>query len=683
MRRIIILSSLIFFIIQTQAQNKKDSQKEVQLQEVKVKASKIINKADGRQLLPTEAQKVSSSNGYDLLNKLSFPTIRVDEVGHTITALGHQGDVQMRINGILASKDDLLALDPRLVKSIDFINNPGVRYGENIAYVINIRTIRNEDGYTLGTDLNNTVTTWHGDNTIYTRINHKKSQFGLTYNSFYRNFKGSRYQEEADYLLNSGAHEFITRRGQDSQSKEFDHNLELQYNLSDSASHLFQATFSTDFNHFPRDFEDRLIHSSDQDYIATIRNHSKQFSPVLDLYFSSHLGGHQNFTANIVGTHLVTRTDNYNDEGSPYTYTVNGKTWSLVSEFIYENRLKPFTLSLGLHQKLKYTRNDYSGDVESLDNMHDAEYYLFGEIKGNIKKAGYVIGCGTNHDYYRQGEYHYNYWLMHPKITFTYPLLKSLNLNYTFEISQHISQVAMISNTQIRKNSMEWTVGNPNLKPTKKTAQQFKITYAHPRLTSELNFTYLRNRNCNLASYSRSDDNQFYYTQKNQHAIDMIYLQNNNTFDLIPEKLSLSFYGGIYRFLNIGDDYRHYLTSYNIGGSVQAYLGNLTITANTDNGWKFMEGETNDHQCSGTYFTFNYRIKNCSISLYWQMPFQKNPKTDYAELVNQYIHKKMTYYNSDLGNMLTIGFSWKIHHGKKYLDIKRKVENKDTQTGIL
>ena len=163
----------------------------------------------------------------------------------------------------------------------------------------------------------------------------------------------------------------------------------------------------------------------------------------------------------------------------------------------------------------------------------------------------------------------------------------------------------------------------------------------------------------------------------------MIYWQNNNTFDLIPEKLSLSFCGGIYRFINIGDDYRHYLTSYNIGGSVQAYLGNLTITANTDNGWKFMEGETKDHQCSGTYFTFNYRIKNCFISLYWQMPFQKNPKTDYAELVNQYIHKKMTYDNSDLGNMLTIGFSWKIHHGKKYLDIKRKVENKDTQTGIL
>ena len=163
----------------------------------------------------------------------------------------------------------------------------------------------------------------------------------------------------------------------------------------------------------------------------------------------------------------------------------------------------------------------------------------------------------------------------------------------------------------------------------------------------------------------------------------MINLQNNNTFDLIPEKLSLSFYGGIYRFLNIGDDYRHYLTSYNIGGSVQAYLGNLTITANTDNGWKFMEGETWDHQCSGTYFTFNYQIRNCSISLYWQMPLQKNPKIDYAELVNQYIHKKMVYYNSDLGNMLTIGFSWKIHHGEKYRDIKRKMESKDTQTSIL
>ena len=34
----------------------------------------------------------------------------------------------------------MLSLDPKLVKNIDFIDNPGVRYGENIAYVIDIKT---------------------------------------------------------------------------------------------------------------------------------------------------------------------------------------------------------------------------------------------------------------------------------------------------------------------------------------------------------------------------------------------------------------------------------------------------------------------------------------------------------------------------------------------------------------
>ena len=53
-----------------------------------------------------------SSNGFSLLSKLGLPSIRVDIAMHTITALGNQGTVQVRINGVIASKDDLLSLDP-------------------------------------------------------------------------------------------------------------------------------------------------------------------------------------------------------------------------------------------------------------------------------------------------------------------------------------------------------------------------------------------------------------------------------------------------------------------------------------------------------------------------------------------------------------------------------------------
>jgi hypothetical protein len=100
-------------------------------------------------------------------------------------------------------------------------------------------------------------------------------------------------------------------------------------------------------------------------------------------------------TANVTGTSISTRQYNFNNEGSDYEYHVGGHTWSLMSEAIYENRLKPFSLSFGLQQSVKYTRNIYSGDVESANYMHNSNLYLFGEMKGHIKSLSYVAGLGV------------------------------------------------------------------------------------------------------------------------------------------------------------------------------------------------------------------------------------------------------------------------------------------------
>lgn len=44
------------------------------------------------------------------------------------------------------------------------------------------------------------------------------------------------------------------------------------------------------------------------------------------------LGRHQSITANVVGTHIHTRSYNYMDEGGPYAYHVKGNTSSLIGE---------------------------------------------------------------------------------------------------------------------------------------------------------------------------------------------------------------------------------------------------------------------------------------------------------------------------------------------------------------
>lgn len=78
--------------------------------------------------------------------------------------------MQIRINGIVATKEDLIGLSPKLVKNIDFIDNPGVRYGKETGVVIDIRTYRHDSGGAVGADLSNSITAWNGNNSVFARL---------------------------------------------------------------------------------------------------------------------------------------------------------------------------------------------------------------------------------------------------------------------------------------------------------------------------------------------------------------------------------------------------------------------------------------------------------------------------------------------------------------------------------
>ena len=659
-------------------------EKTVQLNEVTVKAAKVIEQADGKLIIPSITEKQAATNGYTLLNKLPLPNIDIDPVLHTVSTNTNQGTVQIRINGAICSKEDMLALNPKRVKSIEYINNPGLRYGKDIAYVINIKTTRNNEGYTIGADLSNTLTSWYGDNLVFSKWNHKNSEFGVSYNFNYQDNKGYTCKETSDYLLSNGTHYTINREELNKRIRNFGNTLELKYNLADSSSYVFQTTFTLDFNNKPGNSSTTLFSESGQEALETYQwRKSKSKSPILDLYFYHQLGKHQSITANMVGTAILTNTYNFNNEGSDYAYSVDGKTYSLTSEAIYENRLKPVSLSAGLQHRLKYTSNKYMGDVNSVNNMHNQSLYLFGEVKGKLQKLNYSAGLGVSNEQYQQSTNKFSYWLFRPKATLAYSLFDAWNLRYTFELSQHISQIAMISDTRIRVNSLEWTVGNPNIKPNGCIEHSIAISFSKPRFSNQLNTAYRNIRNCNMESYSRSDDNQFYYTQKNQKGIKMFYVMNYTNWSIIPDKLDLNIGTNLFRIINKGDNYIHTITSYQLNANLQAYLGKWTLMAYFDSGYKFMEGERWNHESATTYFSCSYQLGNCNISIYAQHPFQKNPRTDKGGVDNALIHRLAIDHCKDYGNRISLNISWKINKGKQFRNINRKLNNKDTQTGIL
>ena len=678
---------LCFLALPVGAQNEKgnsETAKSVEMKEVTVEAARVTKKLDGMLIVPSDAQREAATDGYSLLGKLSLPRIRVDEVMRTIVPLTNNGSVQLRLNGTLASKEDLLSLDPKLVKNIDFIDNPGVRYGDGIGYVIDIRTKRNTTGYVLGADLSNAITTLNGDNTVYAKLNHKNSELALTFNSSYNDHRGFRSSETADYTLNNGSHYLVSRNQTAGRSRRFGNQFEIKYSLADSATYVFQANLSVGGGNTPGNYADFVYRDGTVEQTYRTINVSSDFSPTLDLYFFHQLGKHQSITANVVGSSIYTDKQGYNGEEGDYAYEVNGRTWSLESEAIYENKLKPFTLSAGLEHSVSFTNNEYTGDVSALNKMRRGELYLFSEVKGRWKQLGYSAGVGVANKTYSQENYSFDYWTFRPKLTLSYEVLTGLSARYTFETYRRVSSYAMVSDAKIRENSREWKVGNPNLQPSRVIKNIFDISYNGSRVSCGANIEYRRDLGSNMSVYERTPTDEFLYSQQNVGNIMMIANQNYVRYDVVPERLSVTLFGGVFRFFNVSSLYRHYLTSYNYGGNIQAYLGRWTLTGYADNGWKFVEGEHEGRNGPAVYFGVSYRWSRCSLSLFMQHPFQQHPAIQRGKVLNENLHKEYIYRSRDLGNMITLKFSWKLSRGKSYKEIDKKVQHEgDKQTGIM
>ena len=669
-----------------------DTEKTITLDEVTVKGARTIQKVDGQWIYPTKQQIESSANGYSLLAKLTLPHIRVDEAMNSITALTNLGTVQVRINDVIATREDLQTLDMQGVDHIEFIDNPGVRYGEGIAYVIDIKVKKPVSGYVVGTQLTNTLTpllsphAWgdnrgaNGNESLYGKFNHGRSEFALSYDLDYHNFKGAEYDERAAYELESGNIASIHRYSLNKQSKNISHNAQLTYSLSDS-NYVFQAKFLGSSDIQPqRGNAKMVINDVPYDEFSS----SRSSSPSLDLYYHQDFRRHQSLTANVVGTYIKTTGDTENNEGSAYHYNTDGRTYSLWSEAIYENRLKPFTFSAGVQYEQRYSHNIYQGDVDATNDMHTSSLYLFSQLKGRLGKLSFMGGLGASRRYYRQGDTTQDLWFFRPKFTVGYPLTNRLKVKYDFEISQHTSQIALVSIVSIKQNAMETILGNPDIHPNRVVSHRLKLSYSTPRFTSELQGYYRLNPHCNMEKYIRQDGH-FYQTQTNSNnKCNFFYVESYNQWDIIPEKLTATVYGGIYRFFNYGEDYTHTYTSFNGGCSLQAYLGRWTLGAYADNGWNFMEGEHRGHQAPAWYFTCNYQMNDAfSISLYAQHPFSQHPLTNKTEVLSRYVQKEISQHYRDYGNMLTLMLSYRLDHGRKYRDIQRSMNHSDKETGIL
>ena len=657
------------------------------LNEVVVKGERTVNRDNTLHLLPTKEQKEASTTGYGLLSRLALPLVTVNEVTKTISVPPNMGQLQVRINDIVASKHDLTSLDPKTVRRVDFLQNPGARYGMDVDYVINIITEKPEFGYTVGAELMQTLTSMRSNGEAFAKLNRGKSEFGVNYSFGFYDMKKQEYEETADYMMPDNSVFTMQRTDNDWHTRQVSHDLQLQYTLADTSRYTLQATVGGTLSRIPRNTRTRTEVSGGVEETLPMRSTDDTKTALADLYFNYNLTKRQSLTVNASGSYTASDYDYSYGGSSPYAYTSASKARTMFAETVYENRLRPFTLSAGATFDYNFTGVDYHGDTEAHNSILTQGVYMFAQIKGRLANLSYTVGTGASYRHYRQGSQRNDYWLWRPELQLSWSPWRPFRLSYNVSMTQKPPRLAYLGDATVRNNTFEFTAGNPALRPNKVIEQSITASLQLPSLYTQIMTAYRKSPDCTMPKIERmtADDGSTYFlfTRTNQPAVNLFYVNNYTRYDVLPGKLSLNFMGGLYRCFNFGDDYTHHSSAFNWSAGADAYLGRLSLSAYVDNGWNFLEGETKNRQATVYYLTASYRLGDFNVSLFWQHCFQNRVKMNDAELLNRYVHKTMRMYSGDLGNMLTLSLTWRLSRGREHKSVNRNAVKRGGDTGII
>lgn len=381
------------------------------LKGVTVEAARVVEKVDRQIIFPTKEQVKTASNGYDLLDNLSLPTIIVNRAERKVLSL-KGGDVQIRINDVKASMQDVLALQPDEVTKVEFINVPGLKYGDsNLDAVINYQVRRRYAGYVGGVSTMQGTKTGFNNSDGYFKYNVKKSEFSINYSFSYRSVEERSYESLGTYHLPTGETLHRNYLGYDSPFLYTTNNVQLGYNLSEPDKYTLNVRLNFFNYNSPVRGMNQLYQESGKanQYLQNNRKMLEQI-PSLDIYYSLNMPHDQNLALNLVGTYIGTdyqyRMREYTFNKSPdesvknapltdYSYDATGRKRSLIGEGTYSKNWKQMALSVGGQYNISHTDNIYVGSSNADTELKYSNLYLFTQLQGQQKWFSYQVGVGA------------------------------------------------------------------------------------------------------------------------------------------------------------------------------------------------------------------------------------------------------------------------------------------------
>lgn len=673
-----------------------------ELGEVVVEGRALIRKVDRQLLLPTREQTAAAHDGVSLLQNLQLPRIVVNPVSNAVKTLSDEA-VQLRINGVEATADEVRAVNPKDVIRIEYHDQPGVRYN-GAAAVIDYIVRRRETGGNVILAATDGITLL-GTGSYYAA---GKLAFGKSSLQAVVAYTPSDYMQTrtdtAAYRFTTGIVR-ISEVGTPARYTTRPLHLTLNYNWTNGDKNMLHIRLRDNMTFTPASDSDRdaRLYLPADSFSVSDREQSRTLSPSLDIYYQHNLPRNQHIFMDIVGTYIGTFTRRLFLQtplaGSASTDTtailsaVRGAKWSLIAEAIYEKGWESVMLTVGARHNTQWVRNTYSGSTDASVGMTTAETYLFAEMRHRLDRFSYVLGLGAMHTFIRQGAQTQSAWIARPQLTMSYDFGKGVFWKYKGYVSGYQPSLADLSDVSQRIDAYQLRRGNPSLRPVMYVSNHMELSWQHRYVNLALwaDYTYDHRpimdetHEETLASLP-----VLVRTYANQRGFHRLQISPSLRLKLLDNKLVFNIIPFFNYYASLGNCYTH--THFNPGLRAGVFY--------LFRGWRFYaDVVTSQHNLWGETLTrsdishdlgINYNTQQWGCGLMLVNPFLPRGCTSVSQDLSALSPSVSERTLPDHRQLLMLNFNLNLDFGTRSAftrnslsDRPKRINNEDTDTGIL
>ena len=666
------------------------------LDEVVVEGEKVIQKIDRQLVMPTSAQKKASTNGVSLLQHLQLPNLRINAIEKSVTT-SYGEAVQLRINGVEVAQAEVMAIRPEDVIRVEYHEQPGLRYGAAAA-VVDYIVKRRESGGNVSADLTNGVTLpGFGDYQVSGKYHRGKSSFSALMQWSRRDLEWNRENEEtfrypADAVSQEGNWETVITNKEVVAAPnrvKYDYiTTSLNYSYTNGVKSMLNIAFRNNTKDIPCSFTDRnsLLYQEDRVYEVKDRESTRTSIPSLDVYYQLNLKNEQHLYFDVVGTYLgssVQRTYSMAEQGQTPVEIFSkteGDKYSVIGEAIYERPLWNGKFTTGMKHNQATMDNVYDGDAQTKVSMNTAETSVFAEYQSKVGKLNYTAGVGAMRTFYKQGETAQEKYFFRPTLNLSTQLGKVF-FRYHASLSGYAPSLSALSDVVQNMDAYQVRRGNPDLESCTYFTNRLSMVYRTKGMSLELSARYSYDHK-SIMEETLYENGMFVRTYDNQKGFHRLIVQGNIQLQPVKQYFSISLNPFFNRYISQGNTYTHTHSNWGFRGSIVGMYRHWTLMADMFTSNHELWGETINKGENFHTVALGYNKGKWAVQAMLMNPFTDDYHQG-VENVSRLAPNKQLAFSKDLTRKFMLNVSFNLDFGKQKQTPGKRIDNEDTDTGIL